>query len=162
MQQLDFATGSIIIASASVVVGVILAILQLRNQAKTRQAQIVVQLYAQFSDPKFLKNLVYVSGLPEEDKSEEGIESFVMTDEAVVSVLAFFGGVSVLVDRGLIDINLVADLLSTPIVLAWEAVEPHVIARRRILQRDQLWDWVEYLSRRIQMTPRKTTESLLN
>lgn len=48
MQLLDFASVSIIVASISIVLGVILAILQLRDQNKTRQAQLFMEIYAQF------------------------------------------------------------------------------------------------------------------
>ncbi|UCE11407.1 MAG: DUF4760 domain-containing protein [Candidatus Thorarchaeota archaeon] len=91
--------------------------------------------------------------MPTQDASDDRLVRLTTRNETVVSVMAFFEGVGVLVNRGLIDINLVGDMLSTPIILAWQAVEPHIMARRKAVQRDQIWDWFEYLYNRIQSLP---------
>jgi hypothetical protein len=72
------------------------------------------------------------------------------------SVLAFFEGIGVLVKRQLIDINLVADMLSTPIIMVWKIIEPRVMARRKALEREQIWDWFEFLHEEIQKIPSKS------
>ena len=54
MQQLDFASVSIVIASMSVVLDVVLAIIQLRDQNKSRQAHLFMEIYGQFSRSGFL------------------------------------------------------------------------------------------------------------
>ena len=158
MQLMDLASASIIIASISVIVGVILTILQLRDQVKNRQAQLVVQLYSQFSNPEFLENLDHTldhykdfnpDNLPED--WEGGWKN-----KRMISVMAFFEGIGVLVKRKLIDINLVADMLSTPIITVWKAMEPYVMSRRKALQRNQVWDWFEFLYHRIQKIPSKS------
>ncbi|MFX1607039.1 MAG: hypothetical protein ACFFDD_14190 [Promethearchaeota archaeon] len=161
MQIIDLASFSIIIASISVFVGVTLAVLQLRDQVKNRQAQLVVQLYSQFSSQEFLENMDYTFDYFDNIDPDNLPESWVSEvptwkDTRMNSVMAFFEGIGVLVRRKLIDINLVADMLSTPIIMVWEANEPRVMARRRALKRNQVWDWFEYLYHEIQKIPTKS------
>lgn len=161
MQIVDIASVSIIIASVSVVVGVILAIMQLRDQVRDRQAQLVVQLYAQFSNPEFLGNMDYSFELLKDvDKDNVpkkwNTPDMILWDNRMISVIAFFEGIGILVNRKLIDINLVADMLSTPILRVWKLIEPLVIARRKALQREQIWDWFEFLYYEIQKIPSKS------
>ena len=56
MQQLDIASISILIASISVVVGVILSIVQIRQQTETRQAALFMDIYRQVSS-EFVENI---------------------------------------------------------------------------------------------------------
>jgi cytochrome oxidase Cu insertion factor (SCO1/SenC/PrrC family) len=63
MQGFDLAIASIVIACISIVVAAILAVLQLRNQNQTRQAQLFMELYDQFYSPEFHRRwmeLVYL------------------------------------------------------------------------------------------------------
>ncbi|MHA1963698.1 MAG: DUF4760 domain-containing protein [Candidatus Thorarchaeota archaeon] len=164
MQIMDLASVTIIIASLSVVLGVILTILQLRTQVKDRQAQLVVQLYSQFSSTEFLENMNYTFDQfknIDPDAVPESWESKVPNwrDTRMNSVIAFFEGIGILVKRNLIDINLVADMLSTPIIMVWETIEPRVMARRKALQRDQIWDWFQYLYYEIQKIPSKSWQA---
>jgi hypothetical protein len=61
------------------------------------------------------------------------------------SVGFFFDGIGVLVHREMIDIQLVDDLMSSSIIWLWEKMEPIVVERRRVRNRPQIWEWVEYL-----------------
>jgi hypothetical protein len=160
MQTIDLANLSIIIASLSVVAGVILAVLQLRDQVKNRQAQLVVKLYSHFSSPEFIENMDFTLNLLKNIGPDNMPESWLSKDPSwdarINSVMAFFEGIGVLVKRKLIDINLVADMLSSPIIMVWEANELRVMTRRKVLQRDQIWDWFEYLYHEIQKIPSKS------
>ncbi|MFW9805429.1 MAG: hypothetical protein ACFFFK_01710, partial [Candidatus Thorarchaeota archaeon] len=66
------------------------------------------------------------------------------------SLNCFFEGIGLLVFKKLIDIDLVAQLMSTPIVLTWNTVSKHVTRTREILGRPQVFEWFEYLHQRIQ------------
>lgn len=159
MQWLDVASASIVIACISVVVAVVLAVLQLREQNQTRQAQLFMDIYDQFYSPEFNERwmrLVYTineeewidsDGTPKWLKGE--IDSFV----EINSLNCFFEGIGLLVFKKLIDINLVAQLMSTPIVLTWNRVSKHVTRTREILGRPQVFEWFEYLHQRIQDIP---------
>ncbi len=53
--MVDVSTLSIVIAAASVVVGVILAVLQIRDLVKTRQTDLVMRLYSTFGTEELQK-----------------------------------------------------------------------------------------------------------
>ncbi len=153
MQQFDVASFSIVVASISVVLGVLLAILQLREQNKTRQAQLFMEIYEQFSRGESLE---WRDKVVEEfkDHNQDGHPAIWETNRGnLLSVLFFFEGVGVLVRRRLIDINLVADLMSGPAMNLWEAIEKWVMWRRKNENRPQLWEWIEYLYHKIQKIP---------
>jgi hypothetical protein len=161
MQGFDLASISIIVASASVFVGVVLAVLQLRDQVRTRQAQLFMQLYDHFSTKEFQRYWMEIVYLDEYEDFEESQDkpTFLLgeTDIEVASmvgqVCAFFEGMGLLVKRRLIDINLVAELLSSPVFWVWERLEKHVRRTRELQERPQIWEWFEYLYYEIQRIP---------
>lgn len=159
MQQADFASFSIVIASMSVVIGVILTILQLRDQNKTRQAQLFMEIYAQFSQSGFLDFSLKLRNAFEKHK-EEGLPEFWEENRGnALSVLSFYEGVGVLVKRKLVDINLVADLISGPCLRLWKAIEPSIISLRERDKRPQTWEYFEYLYNEIQKIPSRVSSS---
>ncbi|MFX1602602.1 MAG: DUF4760 domain-containing protein [Promethearchaeota archaeon] len=159
MQQFDVASFSIVLASISVIIGVILAILQLREQNKTRQAQLFIEIYAQFMRGE-LQDMHYeileAFGRHTQDSHPESWEK---NRGMINPVLSFLEGVGVLVKKGLLDINLVADLISTPTINTWEAIQKWVMWYRDDLNRPQLWEWTEYLYHEIMKIPSRVSPS---
>jgi hypothetical protein len=153
MQQFDFTSVSIVIASASLVIGMILAILQLRDQSKTREAQLFMGVYDQFSSSEMLRWLFQT--VEDFKDYEPGMQPAILENnvESFYSVMAYFEGVGVLVRRRLIDIHLVADLISGPTIRLWEAVGGYVKWWREDLKRPQIWEWTEYLYHEIIKIP---------
>ncbi len=173
MQGLDPASASIVVASISVAVGDVLALLQLRNQGRTRQAQLFMQLYNRFSTKEFVRStleIIYERELKDFGESQAKA-TFLLgetnIEDASVSgeVCAFFEGMGLLVKKRLIDINLVAELLSSPLCWVWEKLERNIIRARDLSGRPQIWEWFEYLYYEVQRIPsrksqRAMTESL--
>jgi hypothetical protein len=58
----DIQTISIATASASVVIGVVYYILQIRHQTKTRQTDLVMKLYSQFNSIEFARATYFPAG----------------------------------------------------------------------------------------------------
>ena len=50
-----------------------------------------------------------------------------------------------LVEEGLIDVNLVAKLLSASVIQCWEKVRPYVLEQRERQQLPRIFDKTEYL-----------------
>jgi len=63
----------------------------------------------------------------------------------VSTVCAFYEGIGVLLHRKLVDIGLIDDLFSTPIIQVWEKIGPLVKQGRERWKRPQIWEWFEYL-----------------
>jgi hypothetical protein len=57
----------------------------------------------------------------------------------------FFEELGILLHRKLVDISLVDDLFSGPIIRFWEASKPYVEEARKRLNEPQYAEWFEYL-----------------
>jgi len=164
MQGSELAIASIVVACISVVVAAVLAVLQLRNRNQTRHAQLFMELYDQFYTPEFHRRwmeIVFV--LREEDLLDsEGTPSFLKGEidnyVEVNALCCFFEGIGLLVNKTLIDIHIVAELMSTPIIYVWEKVKKFVMQTREILGRPQVYEWFEYLYQEIQNIPSRKSQ----
>ncbi len=167
LQSLDVAIASIIIACVSVVVAAILAIVQMRDQNQTRQAQLFMDLYGKYITPEFHKRWMQIVSIPEDDilKDKGGLTIFlkgeadIETSAEFNSLFSFFEGIGLLVNKKLIDINLVAELLSSTVIWVWERISEAVIESRQALGRPQIYEWFEYLYQEIQRIPSRKSQA---
>jgi hypothetical protein len=145
--MVDIQTVSIMLASASVIAGVIYYALQIRHQSKVRQTDLVMRLYDKFGSTEFQKAYQMIMGLEYEDyadyRKRYGTNAEVKA--AGNTVNTFFEGIGVLVKRKLISIGLVDDLLKGAILLTWEKRKPIIEGSRQRTSRPRLWEWFEYL-----------------
>lgn len=150
--MVEIQTVSIVIASAGVFVAVIYYILQVRHQTRLRQTDLVIRLYSTLGSKEFVENELKILDL--EFKDSEGfiqkygsvhkfIESPDYTPFMMYSI--FFEGVGVLLHKKFIDIDLVDDLFSSPIILYWNKMKPIIEAMRKYFGRPQLSEWFECL-----------------
>lgn len=140
----------------SVPVGVFYHIMTLNNtrknqrlQLETRQAQLFMQLYQEFSSVGFVKQMNEVRfrwSYTEDMDFDEWFASAEKSDEvdSLFSTVYFFEGLGVLVKKGLIDAELVDDLMSAQIIGIWERLLPLTNNFRRTLG-PQAGEWYEYL-----------------
>jgi hypothetical protein len=143
----DVSTVSVMVASAGVLVAAAYYVLQMRHQTKLRQTDMVMRLYTTFGSPEFQKASLKMRDmeLADYDDYRKRYESDVESKTAWLSVAAFFEGIGVLVHKKLIDISLVDDLFSTPVIIGWEKIEHLVESERKHRSRPQIWEWFEYL-----------------
>mgnify|MGYP001087852903 CR=1 FL=1 len=121
--------------------------MQIRNQNKTRQAQLLMQLYAHMREDKF--NTQYTELAKYEWKNFDDFVAQLRDDydfRAMLNyVCSFYEGVGVLVHRNLMDPRLVDDLMSSYIFLTWEKIGPYIKETRIRYNRPELWEYFEYL-----------------
>lgn len=145
--MVDISTVSVVVASAGVLVAATYYIMQIRNQTKLRQTDMVMRLYTTFESKEFQMAYQKVLGLEFEDYADY-VKRYAKNDEiltATYSVGIFFEGIGLLVKRKLINIDLVDDLFTLPIVDIWEKMKPLVEGRREQIKRPQTLEWFEYL-----------------
>ncbi|UCE28769.1 MAG: DUF3795 domain-containing protein, partial [Candidatus Bathyarchaeota archaeon] len=148
-----------IVAAVGVIVGVVLAIMELRNITKTRQMALIMSIYSLFTRREYIDALTKIR--TREFKDYEGyMKKHGLTDLAQVSGL--YEGLGFLLHRGFLDIDTVRELLSESTKLTWEKVKPIVEdARKQLSQRKSgenvpVYQWWEYLYDELQ----KREESL--
>lgn len=95
-------TVSIVVASVSIVVGIVYYALQIRHQSRMRQTDLVMRLYSQYSSVEFQK--LWEKVLTSEAKDFDDYTKRYGWAEAL-SVGMFFEGIAILLKRKLIDIE---------------------------------------------------------
>ena len=156
--MVDIQTVSIVIASASVVAGVVYYTLQLRHQArtrqdmvKTRQADLLMRSYSTYGSKEFQEALWTVHKLEFEDyngylKKYGSTASVTPANRAIWTVSWFFNGIGLLLHSRLADIDQVDDLFGYAVIWMWEIVKPVILEGYRPQPKMQKsMQWFEYL-----------------
>jgi|GEM_PF-992015 len=153
--MIDVQTIGVLIAAASVVIGVMNSVLMSRREDRrnqltleTRQAQLFMQIYQQFNSKEFMtqyNDIIQNWSWADFDDFIQKYASDIDTFSSLSSVGTFFEGIGVLVKRGLVDPGLVDDLMSGHTMQSWEKLQPFYIEGRRRWNWPQLGEWWEYL-----------------
>jgi len=161
--MVDIQTVSIMLASASVIAGVIYYALQLRHQARARQdmvkarhADLLMRLYSTYGSKEFQEALWKVHNLEFEDYNKY-LEKYGSTalvtpaNRAIWTVGWFFNGMGLLLHSRLVDIDQVDDLFGYAVIWMWEIVKPVIFEGYRPQPKMQKsMQWFEYLYNEIE------------
>jgi hypothetical protein len=133
-------TTSISTASASVAAGVIYYTLQIRHQTEVRQTDLIMRLFSTLGNKEFVENDPKISNLGFKNferfiQKYGSFSKFMESSDYAPFMMdsVFFEGVSVLPHRKLVDIDLVDDPFSSPIITIWEKTKPTTEALRKFL-----------------------------
>ena len=144
----------------SVPIGVFYHIMTLRNtrknqqlQLETRQTQLFMNLYETWRSPDFRKRSNWVNLLLEYDDLDDfwtkyGPETDPDAFATWASIAAFYAGIGVLVQREMIDIDMVDHLMGWSVITTWEKMSPEIYESRKAGRRkfsSSLWKDFEYL-----------------
>jgi len=145
--MVDIQTASIVVASASVVAGVVYYALQLRHQTKMRKTDAFWRVYQSFNNKEFLEATFKVWNLEFEDYDDflkkygpPFAESPVAVAIAVVANL--YEGAGELLHSGLVDHKTLSEM---PTSMTWRKMKPIVEGARKQYNFPALWDHFEYL-----------------
>ena len=164
--MVDIQTISVSLAALGILVASTYYILTLRNQNRTRQAQLFMQLHSQFNSSEFNKatdEIFFSWDWTDYDDfmRKYGPETNIDAWAFWGSVFEYFHGVSVMVEQGLIDAHLIYELMSGPILRYWQKVEPLLKERRKHLDFPDAIDSVEYLAQKMIMIRDKKLASTI-
>jgi hypothetical protein len=130
----------------SVPVGVFYHIMTLRNQSRTRQVQLFMQIYNRWTDPIFQENFLEVTNRDWKDFDDYNKKYGTIHEEAKRRTIGqYFEGIGVLVYRNFIDVSLVDDMMSSFVFGFWEKYESIIKNNRERLNTPQILEWAEYL-----------------
>jgi hypothetical protein len=131
------------LASASVIAGIIYYAFQIRHQTRIRQTDLVMKLYSTYGSKEFQEAWATVREF--EFKDYDDFMKKYGWSAAMSEVGLFFEGVGVLLHKKLIDISVIDDLFTGPIKMTWEKMKPIIEGHRRQKQYPQFYEWLEYL-----------------
>jgi len=158
----DITEISAVVAAAGVLVGVVYYILDIRNQGKMRQTDLVVRLYSAFSG-KELQEAYFETGYGMEFADYDDFKKkYRMPAKSILplwQVSKFFDGVGVLLRRKLVEIGLVDELFHTEVTVIWEKVNPLVEGRRKELNQPTAYQPFEYLYNEMKKREQKLQQS---
>ncbi len=122
-----------------------------KQSADTRQAQLLMQLYAHLREDKFNTQFTELRRYEWRDYDDfmEKLDDDIEFRAMIINVCSFFEGVGVLVYRNFLDPQLVDDLMSSYIFLTWEKIGPYIKEIRLRRNRPELWDKFEYLNEEV-------------
>jgi hypothetical protein len=142
------------VPAIGVMIALIYYTLTIRNQNRTREAQLLMNLYETYRSPEFRKRQMIIHNLEYSDFDDFWLKYGGETNPEFwaewFSVAAYFNGIGVLVKRGLVDINLVEGLLSNIIWRSWTNMGGTILGWRKVIapSRDRKYDLLhgfEYL-----------------
>jgi hypothetical protein len=161
---MDVQSVSVVVAAVGLLIAAINQIytsrqanVQRQTEIQTRQAELFMQLYEQWKSPEFRLAVVQMVFHYSWDDINDFMERYgpQTNPETWVNVFirqaTFYEGVGVLVEQGLIDINLVDRLLHNTIIYFWEHMGPILTEMRKnqALGEQPYYDSAEYLYRLI-------------
>ena len=138
----------------AIIVGVIIALMELGHmrqtrdtELETRQAQLFMQIHDRFNDTEFVRQYTKVIYEWEWRDYDDYRKKYGDPESRStwLTVARFFRGLGVLVDRKLIDIKLVYDLMPAVVIRAWEKMGPIRKEERERTRNPQLGRLFEYL-----------------
>jgi hypothetical protein len=147
--MVDIQTASVMLASASVVVGVIYYALQIRHQNRMRQTDILMRLYSDWGREDLLKACSTVLELEFEDYDDYVKKYGASGTRGVVvdwwKVAWFFNGIGVLLQSKLADIKLIDKLFGYIVITLWEKLKPVIEGTKKQSNQPRSLEWFEYL-----------------
>jgi hypothetical protein len=154
--MIDITEISAMVAAAGVLVGVVYYILDLRQQTKIRQTDLVMKLYSQFSSLEFQKMWQEVM---KREAKDYNVYSHEYGTAEFLSVGIFFEGIGILLRRKLIGIELVDDMFTSPVKLTWEKMKEVTLEARKVRNQPEVFEWFEYLYNEMKKKEQKLQQS---
>jgi hypothetical protein len=133
-------------------------VINMRTTLQTRQAQLFMQIFDRWCDPTFAKmygdyryNVCAKANNDPQVISKISIQALFGSFNPEVwvpihTLAQYFEGISILVQKGLIDIDLVERLLSGRIIWYWEASEPFAKYTREKVGDPTMYNGIETLA----------------
>jgi len=144
-----------LIQTLAIIVGVIIALMELRHmrqtretELETRQAQLFMQIFNRHFERESRENISFVNNI-EYENYDDFTEKYGRENspdyEKFSSLGSYFEGIGVLVKRKLIDPTIIDDLMSGPIINFWEKCRGYIEERRERTGHVEALEHVEYL-----------------
>lgn len=137
------------VSAVTLVVGVVFAVVQLRQNSKQQRREAAIELVHSFKTREFSETLFHISQLPKgiSDAELRGrLEEKLPVLTALAATWEAFG---ILVYRGDIDIDIFEDFFSGPILYSWDVLRDFVEKMRERTGRDTYFEWFQWLAERV-------------
>lgn len=138
-----------VVETIAVVIGVVFAILQIRQYTRNKRREAAIELLHSFQTPSFAKALNLVYNLPDSLSKEQVEERLGDEFHIVYALMTTWESLGILVYLGEIDLDMIDDFFSGPITISWRKLEGHIKGERSLLGRDTIEEWFQWLTERL-------------
>jgi len=138
-----------VVETIAVVIGVVFAILQIRQYTRNKRREAAIELLHSFQTPSFAKALNLVYNLPDSLSKEQVEEKLGDDFHLVYALMTTWESLGILVYLGEIDLDMIDDFFSGPITISWRKLEGHIKGERSLLGRDTIEEWFQWLTERL-------------
>ena len=143
---------SYIAAAIGVFTAVVYYVMNLRNQNRTRQAQLFMQVHARWADRDFIKGFFNILNVWEWKDFDDWNSKYGQrnNEEAFLTfceIMWYLDGVGLMVREGLIDISLVEAIYLDRIIKIWEKGYTLALGLRELNRNPDYYGNFEYLYR---------------
>lgn len=149
MTLANWAAAAEIVSSAGIFASLVSLNFQFRESKKRDEREAAFELLRSFQTVEFTKILMAINDLPPGLSKKEMDERF---GDDVPLLSAFFGtweSLGIMVHRGQVDLDLVCDFFSGPILQAWAVAERYAEDMRQDFARETLLEWFQWLAERV-------------
>jgi len=151
--MLDIPSIAAILAAVGVLIGIIIAVLELRNIVKARQTDVFWRILQSFNSTEYLESWLKVFNLEFRDYNEFVKKYGPPFSEGPVTIAIgmvgnLFEGTGILLNKRLIDFDIV--YRSLPVGTTWEKMKPIVEGARKQYNMPSYYEWFEYLNDEMQ------------
>jgi hypothetical protein len=153
--MVDIPTVSAIVVAAGVLVGLFFTLLELRHLAKTRKTDVIMRIYDRFGSKEMVEGINSIGLL--KSKSPELPPPERLTGITQVAIL--FEGLGVLLEKGLIEIELVNSLFGPSLDTLWDPIRPFIYKTRESLKQPFMFSHFEYLHDRLNDYRKKNSKT---
>ena len=146
--MVDVSTVSIVIASAGVLAGVIYYVLEIRHQSKLRQTESLFRLSPWFNiNAQEMQEAISQTCAIEYNDYKDYLKKYVEKPEhTMLKMLGnYFEGIGILVQRRLVDADVVSDFWGDIILSTWEQIKPMIADWRKDTGDANTFKFWEYL-----------------
>jgi hypothetical protein len=155
----DVQTISVVVAATSVVIAAIALVIQGKKAEKARKTELIAQLFSPLSSPTFTSQWDDIVHHWEWTDYDDFLNRYILKNSEAtkyISMASFFGCLGLLVEMGLLDINIVHKWAPEACMSFWEKLEPVVKEQKKRLKAQgrmvpKIWENVEYLYNELQM-----------
>jgi len=145
-EQITFQIIFQFLQTVGILVGVSYYILSLRNQNRARKTRLYIQMINKFSEPDFIEALGKLNDL-EWSTAEDFIEEWRTPEgrKTIITLGNWYEGLGTLVKENLLDIRVVALLLTGLVIQFWDKFIPVIDEVREALEWPRFYIEAEYL-----------------
>ena len=146
---MDLVAVSRVVSAVALAFGLVFGIVQLRQYKARLRWESALALVHSFQTPAFATALELLFRMPD-GLSRREVEAWVGDDRtSVMLLISTWEGVGILVYRREIELELVDDFFSGPIVITWRKLGRYVEEVRRDEDRGTFAEWAQWLAERM-------------